>query len=204
MPSFIKLTNTNAPSPRSGHTCILYQQYCYIFGGTNNHTNFNDTFEYHFPTKTFKKIKTFDTISGRYEHTSCLYGNCMIVFGGRAKTQALPFQKPIFVFDENIYSLNLESFYWDKLYVEGNLMPLSGHSANVYKDCMYIFGGIALIGQNLMRSNHLFKFDFLSNKCEIIDTLGEVPPKLANHTSAIYGDKMIIFGNYLFISNFLL
>jgi N-acetylneuraminic acid mutarotase len=87
-----------------------------------------------------------------------------------------------------------ESLAWSR--VETTNSPpqaRSGHSAVVYHDCMYIFGGLGEY-----RFNDLFKFDFESRTWTEIKAIDEsrVPSKRCKHSACIYQNMMYIFGGW--------
>jgi len=75
--------------------------------------------------------------------------------------------------------------------------PRVCHSAVVYKDKMYIFGGHnPESGSNYIADvkNELFEYNFETNNWRKID--GPNFPLRTEHTSIIYEEKMYVFGGY--------
>ncbi len=70
-----------------------------------------------------------------------LYKNfALILFGGMFWSEDSEVQKMY----NSIYSLNLQKMTWLKLQPDKSLVipPRYSHTANAYKDYMYVFGGI--------------------------------------------------------------
>ena len=77
------------PKPRSSHSSVIYDKKMYVFGGTTNQVDvLSDFFSFDFTTQTWKEIITVDKeeISGRYGHSSDIYNDSMIVYGGYKNT----------------------------------------------------------------------------------------------------------------------
>lgn len=86
-------------------------------------------------------------------------------------------------------------------FVNGNIMkPIRGHTASVYKDCIYVFGGLFQTSDMIPNdvpwevqqfSNKFYKIDIHKNvitelPCSIIGRRG--------HAATVYNDKLFIIG----------
>ena len=93
---------------------------------------------------------------------------------------------------ENIefFALDLKSFKWEILKCSGNVpITRDEHTAVVYGDAMYVFGGYV----NGSRTDELYKFTFRDQKWECLICGGKPIPR-AGHSASITGSKMHIFG----------
>jgi N-acetylneuraminic acid mutarotase len=191
----VKFEKENSPGPLLCHSAVVckdnngsHQMLCY--GGNLSSTNIienvkNDMWCYQFDQK--KWIKSQSQSTSLTEHTSVVYKNTMFTFGGNGGlvdnysnlvlTYPLPF-KP-----ENYITTH------DSL--PGAPQPRSAHTAVVYKNEMYIFGGW---------NGHESLNDFY---CLNLDTLqwrqinsADCPSKRRMHSAVVHKDKMYIFGGY--------
>jgi len=158
------LASSSPPHQRSLHTAATSNHYCYIFGGYDGTSRVNDFYAYNFLTKTWSQIHpsnpTFPVVGGnnngtgtppspRDRHVSIVHDNTFYVFGGFDGTSRV---NDFYAFDLSSYhnasspsTNNANSCqYWRKIRPSQHNTPPSprhSHSAVVYKDCMYIFGG---------------------------------------------------------------
>jgi len=72
----------------------------------------------------------------------------------------------------------------------------AGHSANIYRERMYIFGGAQCQGGPYKFYNDLYAFSFASKEWRKIEATGTIPEARAQHGSVLLGDYLIILGGY--------
>jgi Fanconi anemia group I protein len=103
---------------------------------------------------------------------------------------------------------NIESDTWEILRADGAWpRPRHAHSAIVYKDSMYVFGGSILPDERI--TDELWKFDFGTLKWYEIDTRTNrseslyYPIAVKHHTSAVVDDKMLILFGYSYFDSLL-
>lgn len=72
------------PSMRAGHTATTYGDSMFIFGGKDQDNNkLNDLWEFNFSTYLWEQIVADGPPPLRRSgHSSCLYKDCMLIFGG--------------------------------------------------------------------------------------------------------------------------
>ena len=69
------------------------------------------------------------------------------------------------------------------------------HSAALYNNKMYIFGGLKKILEN---TNEMRSFNFSTQKWDIIEFKGELePPKIDSHAVIVHDDIMYVFGGFI-------
>jgi hypothetical protein len=232
----------NVPGSRIGTTSILYGDTMIIFGGfgydNSSQGYLNDVWQfdfisYHFRWTAGSNIRnqfgvygtkeTYNSINipgGRDAHTSILYGNSMIIFGGFGKD----------IDDEgylnDVWEFNFTHFRWiagDNIRnqvgiygTKGNYDPNNvpggrrQHTSILYGNTMIIFGGIGSGNYTFGNLNDVWEFDFTSkqfrwiggnkiaNKVGVYGTKGtynstNVPGGRGQHTSILYGNTIIIF-----------
>ena len=88
------------PTPRIGHTAVLYENKIVIFGGEGpNKELFNEIFSYDLSTSTWSKIQSVGSLPApRSYHTACINQDNMIIFGGIGEDNQ---------FFDTLHSLNL-------------------------------------------------------------------------------------------------
>ncbi|KAG8927063.1 Negative regulator of mitotic exit, partial [Tulasnella sp. 408] len=72
------------PTPRSGHVCVTHGDRIYVFGGTDGHYLYGDTWCFDFPTHTWRELKCVGFVPAPREgHAAALVDDVMYIFGGR-------------------------------------------------------------------------------------------------------------------------
>ena len=127
-------------------------------------------------------------------HTACVIGKYMYIFGG--------YEEETDRFSQDVYVLNLETFDWSFLPVNGS-PPLwrDFHSAVAIDGKMFVFGGRSDVNgpyhtQNEIYHNEIKYLD--TNTCTWImpNTKGNHPIGRRSHSSFVYKRKIYIFGGY--------
>jgi N-acetylneuraminic acid mutarotase len=72
--------------------------------------------------------------------------------------------------------------------------PRYCHSAVVFEDAMYIFGGKSGNRSSNDRLADIFKFDFETKKWTHVEQRGDVPPPRSAHSAVVCGRRMFVFG----------
>jgi N-acetylneuraminic acid mutarotase len=182
----------NVPPPVFDHTCIYNcKNSMILFGGAHGKKDiFNklnkDVYAFDLNTYQWSKVNVEGEIQPRYAHSASLYQNDkMIVFGGffRENTN-----------DETLYCLNLTKMKWSKMKQNGNIPEVRVyHSSVIYRNCMYVFGGL-LIGLRPPKfSNELYEYNLHTNTWNIIESNISLPSRFM-HSAVVHNDRMIIFG----------
>uniref|UniRef100_A0A7S2L7C8 BTB domain-containing protein n=1 Tax=Leptocylindrus danicus TaxID=163516 RepID=A0A7S2L7C8_9STRA len=122
------------PSVRSCPAWASDEKHVYIQGGYDGVDRKADFFACDLSTYTWKEMPCLGSPpSPRYFHSCCLYANRMYVFGGYSGSERL---SDMFVYD-------FDTNHWSEIDCSNGDAP-SGRSslvAQVYGNCMYIFGG---------------------------------------------------------------
>ena len=86
---------------------------------------------------------------------------------------------------------NIHTETWKKIEPKGQVPSgRAGHSANIYKDRMYVFGGWN--GRRTLNCLHCF--DFMTGLWTRVETMGAPPQSRDSHTCNLVGDKLIVIG----------
>ena len=122
------------PSVRSCPAWSSNDSQLFIHGGYDGIDRKADFFACDLTTYTWKEMPCLGTPpSPRYFHSCSLYGNKMFVYGGYSGSERL----------SDMYAYDFETNHWSEVDCTNGDAP-SGRSslvAQVYRNCMYIFGG---------------------------------------------------------------
>ncbi|XP_043661203.1 leucine-zipper-like transcriptional regulator 1 homolog [Drosophila teissieri] len=144
----------------------------YVFSGQSGLQITNSLFEFHFKTRTWRRISNEPVLRGatsappsrRYGHTMVHHDRFLYVFGGSADS-TLP---------NDLHCYDLDSQVWSVILPEQNSDVPSGrvfHASAVICDAMYIFGGTV---DNSVRRGDTYRFQFSSYpKCTLRDDFGK-------------------------------
>jgi len=191
----VKYEHENSPGPLLCHSSVAckdnngnYQMICY--GGNLSSTNIienvkKDLWCYQFDEK--KWYKSLAQGSSLTEHTSVVYKNTMYIFGGNGGlidnysnsllTYPLPYKpESVIITHESLPRAP---------------PPRSAHSAVIYKNEMFIFGGW---------NGHKSLNDFYSLNLETLEwreiQKQDCPSIRRMHSAVVYKDKMYLFGGF--------
>jgi len=184
------------PGPLLCHSAVPFKDekgsYQMIFyGGNLSSTNIienvkRDLWCYQFESKTWSKsVASHKALT---EHTSVVYKENMYIFGGNGGLV------------EN-YSNNILSFplpykpdsVFTRIDTQQTAPPArSGHSAVVYKDSMYVFGG----WNGHTSLSDFYSYNFETKIWKKLESGGTPPAKRRMHCTVVYGDHMYLFGGF--------
>ncbi|KAK5644820.1 hypothetical protein RI129_006120 [Pyrocoelia pectoralis] len=125
--------------------------------------------------------------SARSKHSATLVGQYLYLLGGRNGN--LPMK--------DFWKYNLVNGKWQQLKPSGDKLPcLQEHSAVVYKDHIYVFGGE--VGFSAGSETPLWMYDIKNNNWKKIRTQkGAVTPKgRRGHSALVHKGTMLIYGGY--------
>ncbi|KAF5312031.1 hypothetical protein D9619_002392 [Psilocybe cf. subviscida] len=72
------------PEPRTGHTCVVYQDTIMIFGGQDDKYHYNDTWALNTSTMQWSELTCIGyTPAPREGHSATIIGDMMYIYGGR-------------------------------------------------------------------------------------------------------------------------
>ncbi|KAG8193291.1 hypothetical protein JTE90_003778 [Oedothorax gibbosus] len=143
-------------------------------------------------------IQHLDNGLRRVNHAAVTIGNLIYSFGGYCSENDLSEFMDVCIF--NTDSLNWYNIHYSPT---GDIPPsLFGHSAVVYKNKVYIWGGISSHHQNLV-SEKLYCFDVASLTWSVIEGTGHVPSPTDGHSACVIDNSMYVFGGFESISEVL-
>ncbi|CEM25889.1 unnamed protein product [Vitrella brassicaformis CCMP3155] len=174
------------PNARSNCQGIAYEGKLYFFGGFTGKGGeyFNDVHEFDIARCRWAPIKPIgEPPAHRSDHSMVLYGTTAYIFGGFDGSNRLN--------DVGVLSLAGESKRW---LANGSAQnpPENrfGHTAVVYENGMYVFGGWN--GQNTL--SDLYEYVFGTNEWIKVEPRGSAPKSRYRHSAVIGGTKMFVFG----------
>jgi len=184
-----------APLPRSGCKSVSYGSLLYFFGGyTTKPGNLKEFFSdmHCFDTETNSwseinfSLATSQVPSKRTDHSLVLFNDYLYLFGGKGGKSG---KEDLY---NDLYKFNLLTKTWTEIKGEREELKVSvGHSANVYKDSMYIFGGWN--GKTCM--DDFYQYSFHTNIWYNLKiSSGEKPCPRYRHETLVYGNSLYLFG----------
>ncbi|CAG9823052.1 unnamed protein product [Phaedon cochleariae] len=192
-------TTGNIPPARDGHTACLWKNNMIISGGYEEDSDAFARSVYLLNLDTMHW--TYIHITGaeptlRDFHTTVVIKDRMYLFGGRGTTNEpqLSLGRTQVLYCNELWYLDLTSFTWNNCRAGGNL-PIGrrSHSAFVYNDKMYIFGGYNSVREE--HYNHIFEYDPSTNLWKIASNgVGKRPCKRRRQACVLVGEKVYIFG----------
>ncbi len=140
----------------------------FVFSGQSGAKITNNLYQFRFEERVWIRIRTEHLLRGspsppqrRYGHTMVAYGRALYVFGGAADG----------ILDNEVHCFDVDSRSWSVIQpAPGSETPCGRvfHSAAVWNNALYIFGGT--IDSLSNRSGDLHRFRFSSfPKCTLID-----------------------------------
>lgn len=124
------------PPKRYFHSAAILNHCMYIFGGHGITVEcfLHDLWAFNLDTHKWKQIHTYGDIpQGVYNHSACICGGSMFVFGGHMISRN---------FGNFLYEFSISSREWKRIEYTGHIPECrGGHRAVNIEDHMFIFGG---------------------------------------------------------------
>ncbi|XP_053140682.1 uncharacterized protein LOC128340053 isoform X2 [Hemicordylus capensis] len=120
--------------------------------------------------------------SNRKGHSAVIYRGSMYVYGGYIDLKGA---------SQELWTLCFRTKQWSPIAAAsygGSPGPRHGHSAVVYGNGMYLFGGL----MGLSEQKDFWKWDFMASHWSSIRSQG--PPKVVGHTALVLEDSMLVYG----------
>lgn len=183
------------PGVRDGHSACIIDHNMYIFGGFEEQLN-QFSCQVHclnLETMTWSHILTTETPpSYRDFHTATILNDRMYVFGGRGDRHS-PYHTQEEIYCPQIVYLDLKTRVWHTPNTTGTIpVGRRSHSAFVYNEKLYIFGGYnSMLDQHF---NDLYCFDPVQSRWSLSTAKG-LPPKPRRRQVCLVKDRrMYLFG----------
>ncbi|XP_045768995.1 kelch domain-containing protein 3 [Maniola jurtina] len=183
------------PYAKDGHSACIIKNKMYIFGG----------FEYIFDqytqdvhcldldTMQWTYINTHGTPPCHRDfHTAVAYNDRMYIYGGRGDVNG-PYNSDDEIYCPHVYYLDTITETWVNVKANGTWPePRRSHSAWLYNDYMYIFGG--LNAKTKTHFNDVFRYSIKGNYWEQLNVQGVGPCPRRRQQCLNYKDKVYLFG----------
>ncbi|XP_044293916.1 tip elongation aberrant protein 3-like [Varanus komodoensis] len=183
----------DGPEELEEHTMVDYQGVLYIFGGMVDSAftqKKNPLWMYDTDSTKWMECQLTAVVEGeravpvnRKGHSAVIYRGSMYLYGGYVDFKGA---------SQEFWSLCFDTRQWTPVPATlngGTPGPRHGHSAVVYRNSMYLFGG--LMGLNEQKD--FWKWDFLAASWSSIRR-SQGPPKVVGHSALIFEDSMLVFG----------
>ncbi|CAX44277.1 cell fusion/morphology, Kelch domain-containing protein, putative [Candida dubliniensis CD36] len=195
----IEVVNNNNPPARVGHAAVLCGNAFIVYGGDtvdtdtngfpdNNFYLFNiNNHKYTIPSHILNKP------NGRYGHTIGVISlnntsSRLYLFGGQLENDVF---NDLYYFELNSFKSPKATWQLVEPVNDFKPPPLTNHSMSVYKNKVYVFGGVY---NNEKVSNDLWVFDAANDTWTQVTTTGDIPPPVNEHSSCVVDDRMYVYG----------
>jgi len=176
------IEQNNPPEPRCAHTCTIYNDEMYCFGGSKGVQKLKDFHKFSFSNFEWKEIKNSKgkVLPGNSAyHSSNLYNEKLYIFGGFDGTT---------MDIKDLFEYNFKENEWKLIETFG--LPFyfqcASHSSILWEDELYSFG---------FNSNEIYCLNLKNFKWRLIEICGTItPPNRVCHSSIYYLDSMFISG----------
>ena len=172
------------PENRKFHSLIEYNGYLILFGGINDSKIlFNDIYLFIIKSNIWIKPKIIgNSPNPRYKHSSILYNNKMIIFGGRNE---LTIFNDLWIFD-----LSLSN--WTEIKFKNLQIPSRcDHSTFIFNDQLYIIGGIS---QSKFINSNIIKINLKNFEVEFCQEIGNIPNNLYSFGLVNFENNIFLYG----------
>uniref|UniRef100_A0ACB8G1R4 Uncharacterized protein n=1 Tax=Sphaerodactylus townsendi TaxID=933632 RepID=A0ACB8G1R4_9SAUR len=185
-------SSENGPEELEEHTMVEHQGILYIFGGMvdSAFTQKKNPFWLYDtdPAKWLQCQLTAvqgegTTPTNRKGHSAVVYRGSMYMYGGYIDMKGVSQEFWTFCFDTKQW------FPVPSTQYGGSPGPRHGHTAVVYGNGMYLFGGL----MGLSEQKDFWKWDFVATNWSSIRN-SQGPPKVVGHAALIFQDSMLVFG----------
>ena len=175
------------PCPRSLHAAAAVNGSLCVFGGYDGQSRLNDFHAFHFAERRWSPVlpsaSSGPPPSPRDRHVALVYGTEFFVFGGFDGTSRVA----------DFYGFDFSSMTWRQVTAlsGGPPSPRHSHSAVVYEDSAYIYGGY----DGSYRSD-FHQFNFATRSWTAVNTTGRSPRARYRATTVVHCNTMVLFGGH--------
>ncbi|XP_067943596.1 kelch domain-containing protein 3-like [Watersipora subatra] len=185
------------PYQRYGHTVVVFEGSCIIYGGRNEVDGVSDhVYKFDVGTGLWSRPEVSGTKPpGRDGHSCTVIGDKMYLFGGYEESSRS--------FSKTLYTLDLVSYKWELVKHVGQ-PPLGRdfHSAVTWEDCMIVFGGRTDLYGGIYNNNtntydnRIYIYHPRDRHWTCPTVSGDVPTGRRSHCAFEHRGKVYVFGGY--------
>lgn len=169
------------PPPIRCHTCSIYENFVYLFGGENRRGPLKEMYSFDLEDLRWKHFNVEEKPPIRYGHVSTTYKDKIFIFGG--------FHKEDLQLNDSWF-FDVKKNTWEELITDIAPCPRRYSSIAKYQDSLFLFGG----HDNVNRLNDLWEFDCITLRWKEIKNFGKIPTLRSACSVVIYGDSLFMFG----------
>lgn len=174
---------------RGCHSITVMDDLLIAFGGWDGSKYFNDVLALNLNDMKWQNVTmTGETPICRYTHSANLYQkDKIIIVGGYAGRAGVLNETSVLTL------VNREplTFEWKKIQTKGQKFHRSDHTANIYGNRLYLFGGADIEEES---TDELWVLDLTDFKWIKLNPVGEKPEDRYGHVSVMYNETLYIFG----------
>eukprot|EP00914_Ancora_sagittata_P013806 GHVO01027121.1.p1 GENE.GHVO01027121.1~~GHVO01027121.1.p1 ORF type:complete len:259 (-),score=22.96 GHVO01027121.1:167-898(-) len=168
----------------------VHKKRLHVFGGMTANGPTNDLWSYDAKMNVWAQRRVIgESPPPRSDASGVIYDGCMWVFGGHADDPA-----------GRLWRLDMKAKCWSIVDGTGTEVPASRklHSASVFENTMYMFGGERLSDGAVL--DEMWTFDFARQTWERIPLRADgkagsiVPPPRFGHATVVIGKRWLIHG----------
>ena len=176
------------PCPRSLHAAAVINNSFVVFGGYDGQQRLNDFHSFSFSDRRWSPIlpsaSSGSPPSPRDRHVALAYNSMLYVFGGFDGTSRVA----------DFFGFDFSSMTWRQVLPAsggGAPSPRHSHSAVVYKDSAFVYGGY----DGSYRSD-FHEFNFITRTWNPVESSGRAPRARYRATTVVHCNTMILFGGH--------
>jgi len=171
---------------RDGHCAVVVENEMYIIGGSKTVTQnsktpissvfFNSMLAFNLDTLTWRVLSApaFGRLCSATHYKDLSGNDCIYVFGGYGYGNKV---------SGDFWKYSIFEDKWSLVQKDQAPSARYGHTANVYQDKLYIYGGYSSKGFH----RDFYSYDFIKAEWSVIPTEG--PPKRRRHNSLVLTDE---------------
>lgn len=184
------------PGARDGHSACVIGHHMYTFGGfeeiIERFSQDVHALDLHTMKWTYIITRGNPPSFRDFHSATALCENRMYIFGGRGDEMG-PFHSQRDVYSNEIAYLDTSTNMWHWPETKNNIPHgRRSHSAFVYREYLYIFGGFnALLN---LHFNDIYRFSPITNDWEEVKTHGKSPCERRRQSCIVIGDRAFLFG----------
>lgn len=179
--------NENFSKGRYEHSCLMVNNFIFIFAGSNEEESLNDILKFDIEKNKIEKVinNSPNTPSPRTVHVGASIKNQLVIFGGGISGKT-PIQDP------NVYIYNPTLNKWISLKGKGQNPELrQGHVMIAHnEDKLYVHGGV---NENVFYDD-LWVFDLKQMNWDKVNCKQTIPEARAAHGGISVNNNLYIFG----------
>lgn len=185
--SVVETAGGTPPSPRSLHASAILNGTMYVFGGYDGFARVNTFHAYSFAENRWSPVlasaNSSPPPSPRDRHVAFAHGNSFYVHAGFDGTSRV----------SDFWRFDFSSMTWVEVTVLGGRhpSPRHSHSAVVYQNSFYCFGGY-----DGSYKSDLHEFDLSLSQWSLVPTSGRRPRARYRATTVVHKNHMILYGGH--------